>query len=619
MSRRRVVHMPRNVPAGSYRRTLATVRRWRMNFVFGMLAAFALVLLGRLGKLQLVDANTYRNLASANRLSTYRFHAKRGQILDRHGHVLAEGKPCVAIAVDPTQIKAPRRFAVLLADLVGNELSAAEIHKRIELAKRKAAKAGRNLPSYVKLIRRLDDPLLVDRLHAFRTLSARERMNQGLWGLIVESMEGRHYPNGSYAAHVLGQVPIKGVPPVGIEGRFDSVLRGVDAEGTMFRDGRARSFARPGDIDHTGERGRDVRLTLDVVIQHHLEVALQDMMADHDSLEACGVVLDPHTGEILAMASRPTFDPNSMPANLNRVTQGLYEPGSLFKPFTVAFALQDGVVTPDEILDMPRRVVLAGDPKAIRDTHEVGMGTVRLLISESSNTGAALLAHRLGGKRMRQWLKHCFPHRWIEGRRSPISGTGVELPWEKGYAGRRGERSISKTDAHRFGFGQAFSMSPLQMAAGMAGFARNDARIVNPTIVRGTRKRPVAGPQLCATKYLDVIRAGMEDCVSEGTARRAFADCAFQAAGKTATAQLRCRAGSVEVALRNMQPKETYWANICSFGAYAPAKNPQVVVLVVAKQIASDDTSGGAVAAPAVRDIMEKTFAYWGLKSEGAQ
>ena len=545
MKRRPVVHMPRNVPAGSYRQTLAVVRRWRMNLVFGLLAAFALVLLGRLGKLQLVDAHTYRAQASQNRRSTYRFHAKRGRIVDRHGHVLADGKPCVAVAVDPTQIKAPRRFAVLLADLLGNELTAAEILERLERVAAKAKKNKRKLPSYAKLIRRVDDPMLVDRLQEFRSLSARERMKQGMWGLIVESVEGRFYPNGSYAAHVLGQVPIKGVAPIGIEGGFDKMLRGVDARGTMFRDGRARSFARPEDIDRSGERGLDVVLTIDIVIQHHLEVALQQMMADHHSLEACGVVLDPRSGEVLAMASRPTFDPNAMPANLNRVTQGLYEPGSLFKPFTVAFALQDGVVAVDEVLDMPMRTVLPGDPKPIRDTHEVGAGTVRLLISESSNTGAALLAHRLGGDRMLQWLRHCFPYRWVTGRKRALVGTGVELPWEGGYKRARGEATVSKTDAHRFGFGQAFSLTPIQMAAAFAGFARPDARMVNPTIVRRTRKRPIAGPKLCHPKYLDVIRAGLEDCVTEGTARRAFDGCEIPVAGKTATAQLKCRAGSV--------------------------------------------------------------------------
>ena len=616
---RPVVHLPRHVPAGTYRRTLAAVRRWRMNLVFGLLFAFALVLLGRLGKLQIVDAHVYRQQASDNRRSTYRFHAKRGRIVDRHGHVLAEGKPCIGIAVDPSQIRSPRRFSVLLADLLGNELNAAEIYRRIGVAVEAARKRGKPAPAYLRLIRQIEDPLLVDRLHAFRLLGARERMRQGLWGLIVESVEGRFYPNGSYAAHVLGQIPRDGSLPVGIEGGRDDVLRGTEARGTMFRDGRSRSFARPEDIDRSGERGSDVVLTIDVVIQHHLEVALQQMMADHHSLEACGVVLDPKTGEVLAMASRPTFDPNTMPANLNRVTQGLYEPGSLFKPFTVAFALHDGVVTADEILDMPLRVALPGDPKPIRDTHEVGAGTVRLLLSESSNTGAALLAHRLGGERTRQWLAHCFPYRYVPGRKRPVVGTGIELPWESGYARPRAVRSLSQTDTHRFGFGQAFSLTPLQMAVGFAGFARNDARMVNPTIVRGPRSRPVAGPQLCHPKHLAVIRAGLEDCVTTGTARRAFADCLYRVAGKTATAQLRCRAGAVEVALRNMQLREVYWANICSFGAYAPAHDPQVVVLVVAKQIASDDTSGGAVAAPAVRSVIEAAFEYWGVRPEVAR
>jgi cell division protein FtsI/penicillin-binding protein 2 len=609
--------LPRSVPLGQYRRTLMAVRRFRLNFVFGMLLLLYGLLLGRLGQLQIVDAEMYRDKWLSRQNSRITLDARRGRIVDRHGHVLAEPKPCVGLAIDPglAIIRDPAQFAFGVAALLKGEVSAAEIVQRIQAVRDDAAAEGRSVPRYVRLVRRVDDALLVERLWEFSALSDREKIESGLWGLIVEPIEGRWYPNRTEAAHVLGRVPMAGVPGQGLEAALDAQLRGEEVSGTTARDGRGNRLARGDAVDPEATRGEDAVLTLDLVIQHHLELAMDRMVKAHISLEACGLVLDVRSGEVLAMASRPTFDPNREAPNLNRVTQGLYEPGSCFKPFTVAFALTDGVVGSSDIIPMPAQVTLEGDPHPVHDDHYIGDGMVRELLAHSSNTGSAWLAHLVGRERMGLWLRHLFPYAWSapdpQGDRRLRAGTGIGLPWEKGYCRPFGQERLTWVDTHRAGFGQGFAVTPLQIACAFAALARDDGRIVRPRLVRGAQPLVQDGPLVCHPRHLPAIREGLEACVTEGTASRAFKGCRWSAAGKTATSQSSQRADERVAALRGLVPGEPIKTNLCTFVAYAPAREPQVLVLVLARQLKEDEVYGGSVAGPAVRSVLEATLAYW--------
>jgi cell division protein FtsI/penicillin-binding protein 2 len=366
----------------------------------------------------------------------------------------------------------------------------------------------------------------------------------------------------------------------------------VTTEVALYRDGRRRTYARAGAVDRSASQGQDASLTLDVTIQHFLESALSDLAAKWEPMQACGIVLDPHSGEILALANRPTFDPNRAPANANLAIQGLYEPGSFFKPFTVAWALRYAAVGPEEILDMPLSTRLPGDPHPVRDTHFVGPGDVRLLLSDSSNTGAAGLAHRLGRERMRDLFAHLFPDR--------PGGTRCGLPFET-----RGGPHLEAWPwwrAHRAGFGQGFHVTPMQMISVFAAFARDDGCAVEPTIHldRTGPPREVAGACVCDPLHLGVVREGLEGCVAEGTARTAFAGFPWTAAAKTATAQQK---GRVEGRARELLN--------CSLAAYAPAGRPQVVALILAQMPSAHGVYGGTVAAPHVREVLERTLAHW--------
>lgn len=611
--------LPRSVPLGQYRRTLMAVRRFRLNFVFGMLLLLFGLLLGRLGQLQIVDAGLYRAKWLSRQNSRITLDARRGRIVDRHGHVLAEPKPCVGLAIDPglAIIRDPARFSFGVAALLKGEISAAEIVQRIQAVREDAIADNHPVPRYVRLVRRVDDALLVERLWEFSALSDREKIESGLWGLIVEPIEGRWYPNRSEAAHVLGRVPLDGVPGDGLESALDSQLRGEAVSGTTARDGRGNRLARGDAVDPEATRGEDIVLTLDLVIQHHLETAMDTMVKEHVSLEACGVVLDVRTGEVLAMATRPTFDPNREGPSMNRVTQGLYEPGSCFKPFTVAFALTDGVIRTDEMIPMPSDVRLEGDPHPVHDDHYIGDGMIRELLAHSSNTGSAWLAHLLGRERMALWLRHVFPYEWsapdAAGKRRLRAGTGCGLPWEKGYSRPHDNERLSWVDTHRAGFGQGFAVTPLQIACAFAAFARDDARILRPVLVRTSAPVLQDGRQVCAPRFLPAIREGLEACVTVGTAHRAFQGCPYSAAGKTATSQSSQRADARVAALRGLIPGEAMKTNLCTLVAYAPAHEPQVLVLVLARQLKEDEVYGGNVAGPAVRSVLEATLAYWNV------
>lgn len=567
------------------------VRRFRMNIVFGMLMVLFAVMLVRLGKLQLVDGAQYAAEADAKHRGALRVAATRGRILDRGGVPLAVPKPARRLGVDPSEVRDPRTFALVLSDHLGGELQPFEIREALRKAHAWAREHDKPLPQYRVLIPFVDDPALVARLDELQRLSIRRKRATGVWGAVVHREEGRHYPNGDYAAHVLGQMPAgEGRPGTGIEELLDQRLTGRAIEIPLVRDARRRGYARLDATQRAETVGRDVRLTIDITIQHMLESAMDEMVREHGPREAAGIVLDPHSGEILALACRPTFDPNRQAANANLAIQGLYEPGSFFKPFTVACALGHGVVAADEILDMPPSRLFRHERAPIRDSHEIGPGTVVDLIGESSNTGAAELADRLGRERMRALFEALFPDR--------DGGTRSGLPYEK----RGGPREATWPwwRAHRAAYGQGVRITPLQMATAFAAFARDDARVPQVRIVADDPRPVATGPVVCRPEHLATVRAGLRACATSGTAARVFAGTPFPVAAKTATAEQKGSLHGMPVTFEN-----------CSLTAYAPADDPQVVVMILGQVYAERGISGGRVAGPYVRRVLEGVLRYW--------
>ncbi len=602
-ARSAAVRTPRTVPVGQLRRTLEAVRVLRANFVFGALMLLLVALLGRFAQLQLVQGAEYREQARARQRAQLVVSGVRGRIVDAHGRLLATSSFGREVAVDPD----PRvltdatldAFCARLAALLDDQASPGDLRDR--LLRARAAQVEQDGPFGLRWVRTgsrhvvlrpyVDEPRVVAALDA--ASSGPERLR----GLKVRCVERRAYPNGSYAAHVIGlppQADAGGPSGEGLEALLDGRLEGGQARATVTRDGKARWLAADALFDRALLAGEEVRVSLDLVVQHHLEVALDDLCRVWQPGFVVGLVLDPRTGEVLALANRPTFDPNpearrgGLPANL-AVTQ-LFEPGSVIKPFTVAWALARGFPADAEV-PMPRSRLFPGDIKEIRDAHEIGDGDLVKLLGQSSNTGAAHLSDWMGAGSMQELLG------WLAlGER-----TGVELPGETRW--KRAGRPLARCDQLRAAYGYTVRVTPMRLAAAYTALARADGCAVRPTLIprrSGSRDgdADLLAPPLARPADLEVVRRGLLACTLTGTARDAFAGSPWRTAGKTGTAII-----------------DALTRHVCSFVGYAPAEDPRLLVLVMAVTQRAREGSGGKVAAPAARQVIDRVLPYLGLEA----
>jgi len=604
---RPVTELPRTVPIGTARRTMQAVQRIRLHVIFGLVLLAFVGLIGRLVHVQLVHGDTWREQVESQS-GWVKVRPVRGAILDRQGRPLAYSRPVRHVLVDAGgrfnekakafeyAISDVGRFASTLSDVLDGSPSSSEIRQTIQ-GRRLRGDFDRNGSALVTLRKGIDDPRLITRLDETK-----------LDGLVVRFGDRRDYPNGSWGGVVLGLArssdafsPVVGVE--GVEAELDSILTGTTVERRVARDGRGR-FIAPKSVDPTGDGdGRTVWLALDLVIQGYCEQALDTMCRDWAREQAVAIVLDPANGDILAMASRPSFDPASgarpehgVPSNV--ATQALVEVGSTFKPFTAARALELGLAGIDEAFELPhdREFTIGGKTEVIHDSHDGGAphgtGTLVDVISESNNPDVAELARRIGAPGMKKLIGDLG---LLD--RFPLAGY-----WHREKAGYLNKAREGAFDHLRWGFGHSVTQSPLRLAANFCAFARDDFRPVTPRLVlaAGGDAVPDAAPReplLTDARKKDVIRRGLRACVTQGTASKSVLSPKYDIAGKTGTAKKPAVFG------------DTYYT--CSFVGYAPADAPRLVCLVMALEPRPQGTAkpyGGAVAGPAVRSILERSL-----------
>jgi cell division protein FtsI (penicillin-binding protein 3) len=427
----------------------------------------------------------------------------------------------------------------------------------------------------------------------------------------------RQYLHGRLASHVVGFVGAEQHGFSGIEQTFDEVLSGKDGRRASTVDIHRRRIETQPDDYVAPVDGATVVLTIDVHIQQRVEQHLRNAVEDFTSAWGSAVVLDPRSGEVLALANYPDFSPDEpIPAGLSdaqrkaaeerlfdRAVAGAYEPGSVFKPFIVGPALQGGITHFGEVFKISGPVHQFGR-RTIHDTHAYDALTIEQVISKSSNIGMAMLGERCGSARL---------HEYVE-RFGFGSRTGIELPGE--HEGLLLPlQSWSGYSPQSIPIGQEIAVTPLQLVTAFAALA-SDGILYRPRVVRGVigadgklvedRSEPIAVRRVLDEETARALRLkALVEVVRDGTGTKAAID-GFQVFGKTGTAQVARKDG------RGYEPGKY----MGSFIGGAPADHPRVVAVVSLYMPTGKSYYGGTIAAPAVGKILADVLAYMQVPPE---
>jgi cell division protein FtsI (penicillin-binding protein 3) len=559
---------PRRRPLRPRRRRVNGRRRLLALLILSVLAFMAIS--GRLIVLQVFDAGSLDQAAARQRTTVIDLPATRGRIFDRNLNDLAISIPARSVWADPRLVKDKPGTAARLAKVLGV--------KKATLAGRLASK-GR----FVYLVRRIPKARgdIVQRLN--------------LPGVFVEGAVARRYPSGSVAAQVLGFVDIDGNGQAGIEQQYDGLLRGNAGKILLERDPQGRAIPQGRRSLEPAEPGTDLVLTIDQHLQYVTEQALFRAVRQHKAKAGSVVVMSPRTGEVLAMANVPTFDPNRITARTkaearkNRAIADVFEPGSTNKTITAAAALQHGIVTPRTETIVPDNIPLCPE-KTFRDSHSHApeLMTFADIVAKSSNVGTIMAARDLGRERLYK-AELDFGY----GRKS-----GVDLPGESpGIV--RDAKTWYCTDLGTNAIGQGVAVTVLQMASVYATVA-NHGVLRAPTLLRGTvdarghlakaARKP--GRRVLSARTAKSLSKILEGVVKEGGTGTQAAMEEWRVAGKTGTAR---KPDNVRGGYRP-------GAYVGSFIGYAPAEKPAVVVAVVIDE-PTRGYYGGSVAAPVFREV----------------
>lgn len=551
----------------------------RLLQLFAFLAAWAVVVIARLVQIQLVHHGDYVVKAQKQQERTLALQPVRGSIFDSRGRVFAESVAAESIYADPQAIGDRGQTAKALASIRGIGMSASELSARL-------SSGG----GFVWIARQL--PLEIS-----ATVKALK-----LPGIYYLDEHRRSYPRGMLAANVVGYVGLDGEGLGGIEHSFDAQVRGRAGRVTLLRDARRGMYLVGGEGPNRPIDGNDVFLTIDSVVQFIAERALSRAVVKYRAADGVAIVMDPSDGRILAMASNPSFDPNRFrdfppDAWRNRSVQDTYEPGSTFKVVTASAGLEEGVVTPSQILDCGDGVIQIGDTEIHEHGHSrYGLITFEDVMVHSSNVGAIRVGLALGQDRFYRYIR-----RFGFGERS-----GIALPGEAQGRVRRTEQWSQLSNAS-MSFGQELSATPLQILAAIAAIANGGVRVQPRIVEKVTDAKgniidapPQAAPvRVISERTAAVLNEILKAVVARGTgAPAALAE--HVVAGKTGTAQKAVRGG--------YSPDKV----MASFGGYVPADRPRLAILVIVDEPKGEEY-GGTVAAPVFKEIAESALRYLGV------
>ena len=551
----------------------------RALLVAAIIGFWMLAVSARLVYLQVSQHQGLVNRARQQQQNAIETSPQRGDLIDRQGRELARSVQTVSLFVDPDQLTPGQLVctATELAKVLGENET--DLLKQLQGAQDEKRR-------FVWIVRRLDEeqatPILALNLPGVQS--------------VLEPK--RYYPNGSLASHVLGFVGLDGQGLAGLEQAYNEKISGEPGRLFLEKDAAGRPYES---YEIAAKQGQSVVLTIDQGIQYQVERALQGAVERTHAKSGSVIVLDPRSGEILAMANAPSFDPNAVavsPADNRRnwALQNVYEPGSTFKIVAFSAAIEKKLAKPDDRIDCQMgSITVAG--RLIHDHHPFGTLTMAEALAKSSNVAAIKLGLRVGDASM-----YDFMTRFGFG-----SKTGVELPGETVGILRKVER-WQPSSIGSIAMGQEVGVTPVQMVAAFGALANDGVRIA-PHLVREIRNSSgavvySAQPEqrrVVSAETATALRGMLEGVTLNGTAKKAQLD-GYSAAGKTGTAQ-------------KIDPKTRTYSKtkyIGSFVGFAPVSNPQVVIIVVMDEPAGL-YHGGDVAAPVFREIAEQILPGMGV------
>lgn len=549
-----------------------------IRFRIYVVGAFFLLGLGvitaRAYQLQVLEKDYLQSIADGRIIKTIDLPPERGNIYDRNGNELALSVEAGAVYAHPVRIKEADETAGVLAQIL----------------KQKKGRILRLLKS---------DRSFVWIKRGIASDQARQIKSRGLEGVVVVTEPRRYYPGREIASHLIGFVgdDYKGLE--GLEKKYDDFLRGAQHRVTLMRDALGRPFSISNSVS-TGRGRHDLILTIDKDIQYKAQQALKSAVDKSKARGGHCLVVDPETGEILAMAVMPEYNPNIFSKYRpnqwrNRAITDCFEPGSTIKTFLLAASLEEEVVTPNTRFDCENGKYKVGD-HVIHDSHENGVLTVSDIIIQSSNIGAIKIGDKIGYETFYEYLR-----KFGFGGRADIDLLGER----KGYIREIG--NAKQIDKASLFFGQGMTITSLQLVMAMAAIA-NGGELMRPYVVKGIKDdsghyvrkiRPEMVRKVISNRTAQKTARILEGVVGpEGTGEKAAIE-GFRAAGKTGTSQ-------------KVDPKTRRYSrtkHMATFVGFVPANQPKLVILVVVDE-PKGVSYGGLVSGPAFKEIGQWSLNY---------
>jgi cell division protein FtsI (penicillin-binding protein 3) len=543
---------------------------WRSKFIVAAIALAFVGLAGRAAYVQVYNNDFFIKQGEVRFSRTLELPANRGRVLDRNGLILASSVPAPSVWAIPEDVELDKVKLAQLAKLL--EMPLAELKKKLDEDK-----------TFVWLKRQIDEPV------------AQQVAALGLRGVYTRKEYRRQYPEGEAAAHVVGFTNTDEKGQEGIELAFNSQLAGKSGNRRVIKDRLGRVIEDVGDTVAPTD-GKDVQLSIDSKVQFFAYQKLRDAVSQHKAKAGSVVVLDVQTGEVLALANYPSYEPSKR-GNLNslqmrnRALTDTFEPGSTMKPFIAAMALEKNWVKPEtQIQTAPGKITISG--ATISDSHPYGVLTVNEIIQKSSNVGTVKMAMRAEPREMWEFYSQAG-----FGQKPQLAFPGVVSGKLRAY------KTWRPIEQATMSYGYGLSASLFQLARSYSVFAR-DGELIPVTLLKA--ENATGGVRIMSPKNAQAVRKMLQLATSQGGTAPLAQTTGYSVGGKTGTARKQEGKGYSD-------KKYRAW-----FVGLAPVDNPRVVIAVMIDEPSNGKFYGGEVAAPVFSDTVAQTLRMLGVQPDMA-